>query len=112
MCIAFYPDSQHIAAVHQKRINIEMAAKEGSLYAAEPDSVEPEVGLPVDAVEIEERAPAGCPLIVELLPIPEIAVEERIGNLAPGIAISRIRNSTGTYVIGKNSPRNGRRQPA
>ena len=89
-----------------------MPAHERTLYAAQRDAVQPDIGFPVYAVEIQEwTAAIVVPLVVEFFAVPEIRIEEGIGNLAPVVAKCRVGHGTGLYVIGEGGPGDACRKP-
>ena len=90
---------QHVHAVAQVARHVGLAAHEGALDAVHLLAVEPDVGLPVDAVEAEEHAlPLHLAGHAELAAIPEVAVEERLARHEQVVVVVGIGQCAGVDV--------------
>src|ERR1039458_7704744 len=79
-------------------------------------AVQVDIGLPVDAAEMQPRVAAGWrgPLWArsdELVPVPEIRVEERIRDGVDVVAVIRIGNRSIVPITGEHGGGDGGHQP-
>ena len=92
--------------------DIETRAGEGAFHAAEFLAVEVDIGLPVDAGEIQPHLLPGAGRgRRELVAIPEIGVEERVGDHGLVVAEIGIGDRAGIVVAGEHGARHGGHQP-
>ena len=90
---------QHVHALAQVARHVGLATHEGTLDAVHLLPVEPDVGLPVDAIEAEEHAlPLHLAGHAELAAIPEVAVEERLARHKQVVVVVGIGQCTGVDV--------------
>ena len=106
-------NSQYVCTLDDGVSHIVHTTDKGTLNAAEFLAVEVDVGLPVDAVEVEEQTLTLKALgQSELVAIPEVRVEERLRNLENVVGIVGVGYGTGILVAGENGARYGGYDPA
>ena len=103
MGVLDYPHGEHVASVAQQRCDVGVSAHERSVYSCRLPAVDEDVGFPVYAVEIEHHALAFHVLRqVELGAVPEVGVEERLGNLHQIVGVIGIGESSYVHVAHQN----------
>ena len=107
------PDRDHILPARQEDVrDVEPPAHESTLDAADPVSVQKHFRLPVDTVEVEARPPpCGRRRRREDVAVPEIGVEERLGDEHLVVPEVRVRQGAGIQIADKNGGRDGGDDP-
>ena len=114
MLVVINPDGQRIpsSCFHQLG-DVEVTADEGSLNLSDGMSVQPDVRLPVDAVEIKDEPFAllqrGC---LEFRAIPEVGIEETVVDTRQVIIMADVFQQSGFLPSPCHRSRNGSLQPA
>ena len=103
-----YLYGQHIHSIAQIASDVGLATHEGTFDAVHLLSVEPDVRLPVDAVEVQEHT-LSLHLVghAELTAIPEVAVEERFAREHEVIVVVRVGQGTSVHI--RHEHRSGHR---
>ena len=103
---------QHVHAVVQIARHVGFSAQESPLDAVDFPSVQPNICLPIDAVEIQENALSAHLLRhSELASIPEIAVEKRLADREQIVVVVGIRQRAGVHIRHQNRRRHRRHRP-
>ena len=107
------PDGQRIRRLGAKMVgNVETTTLKGSFDASQRSSVEEDLGLPVDTVELEKGALGRDePGRYEFVSIPEIGVEERVGDGQLMIAEVQVGERTDVVIAGQHRSRHRRHDP-
>ena len=94
-----YLYSQHIHSIAQIASDVGLATHEGTFDAVRLLSVEPDVRLPVDAVEVQEHT-LSLHLVgyAELTAIPEVTIEERFAREHKVIVVVRVGQGTSVHI--------------
>jgi hypothetical protein len=96
----------------KERGYIEAAAHESAVDAAEFLSVQVDLGLPVDAVEVEPDVPAiAQPGTEKLVAIPEVSAEKRVGDEVLIVAEVGIGDCAVVEVAGEDGAGDGGDHP-
>ena len=113
MLVAIHPNGQRIPSCcfHQLG-DVEVTADEGSLNLSDGMPVQPDVSLPVDAVEIQYQPFAllqrGC---LEFRAIPEVGIEETVVDTRQVIIMADVFQQSGFLPSPYHRSRNGSLQP-
>ena len=105
-------DGNDVLARHDYVGHVELSTDEGTLNTADLLAVDEDIRLPVDTIEVKEQ-----PILlesfrqVELVAIPEIGVEERLGDIQYVGTEIRVGDSADVLIAGQYRTRNGRYDP-
>ena len=93
--------------------HVDARADKGTVDSANLLTIQEDIRLPVDTIEVKigMLVPVGRWLMVDGSTIPEIRVEERLGNLSHIIIVAVIRHRTDIHITGEHGTRNGSLDP-
>ena len=106
----YNPDSQVVAAVLQEAGDIEASLPESAFHTAQPRPVQPDTGLPVDALEVKEL-PGRVGVRFEGIAIPPVAPEVGIGDKQLIVGEVGMRDGSGGHIAAEHRAGNGSDHP-